>query len=62
MIQKVLGHSQLSTTRRYTRTPIEVTKPALTRLESLFDPLPKTQESSLVAKTVAKGQNPSKLH
>jgi hypothetical protein len=33
----VLGHSQLSTTRRYTHVDIAVTKPAITALESAFD-------------------------
>jgi integrase len=56
-IQKVLGHSQLSTTRRYTHTLIEVTKPALTRLETLFDP---TQRARTQAKSVAKSVDVSK--
>lgn len=34
VIQKVLHHSQLSTTRRYVHVAIEVTKAALTRLEA----------------------------
>ena len=37
MIQTVLGHSQLTTTRRYTHVPIEVTTTALTGLESGFE-------------------------
>jgi integrase len=43
-IQQVLGHSQLSTTRRYTHVDIAVTKPAITALESAFDGERKKQE------------------
>jgi integrase len=37
MIQRALGHSQLSTTRRYVHVPVEVTRTAVTGLESLFE-------------------------
>ena len=37
IIQTVFGHSQLSTTRRYTHVPVEVTKAAVTGLEEIFE-------------------------
>jgi len=60
VIQKVLGQSQLSTTRRYTRTPVEVTRPALTRLQSLFDSPQEKTEKTLVTNSVTNSSTRSK--
>jgi integrase len=44
IIQRVLGHSQLTTTRRYTHVPLSVTKSALAALESAFQGAKKERE------------------
>jgi integrase len=43
-IAKVLGHSQLSTTRRYTEVPMSVTTTAIERLESLIGTVPQDDQ------------------
>jgi integrase len=48
IIHTVLGHSQLSTKRRYTHAPVEVTRPALTGLESMFSAAGEKRQADLV--------------
>jgi integrase len=43
VIQAVLGHSQLSTTKRYTAIPMEVSKAALEKVEAVYNPTPPTK-------------------
>lgn len=44
IIQRVLGHSQLSTTKRYVHLPVEVTRAAVTGLEAAFAATKKKRE------------------
>jgi hypothetical protein len=58
LIQTTLRHAQLSTTRRYTHTPLEVNKPVLDRMASaLFD----APEETLVINGVTNSPLPSKV-
>jgi integrase len=56
-IMEVLGHSQISTTKRYTHTPVAVLEDALTKVgnavEEAAKRLPTEQESNRVAVSVA---------
>jgi integrase len=52
-IQTVLGHTQLSTTRRYTHVPIKILKTAAAGLESLVEATRKKPEAQPDAKPAA---------
>ncbi len=53
VIQKVLRHSQLVTTRRYVHVPVPITKAALDRVDALYRPPTDSAEKSEPAKPLA---------
>jgi integrase len=53
VIQKVLRHSQLVTTRRYVHIPVPITKAALDRVDVLYTPLPEKPGTDAATQTNA---------
>lgn len=60
-VQPVLGHSQLSTTRRHTRVPMQVTKSAVAGPEALFENARKKTESQPEAKRAISPQESTQV-